>query len=61
MKHLSPEEKAAMLVTYFKQGWNTLKKNYDARVLREKEKTDMRPGEGAIMFNNMPAIQNILK
>ena len=61
MKNSSPEEQAALLTTYFKQGWRTMKRNYDARVAETKDTTDMRPGEGAILFYNIGAIQKVLK
>ena len=61
MQNSTPEEQAALLVTYFKQGGRTMKKLYDARVEREGKKSDMRPGEGAIMFNNITTIRNILQ
>ncbi len=61
MRGSSPEEQAALLVTYFKQGWGKMKKNYLTRLKDAGKLSDMRPGEGAILFNNMHNIQRVLQ
>ena len=61
MRSYGPEEKAAMLVTYFKQGPETMWKNYQNRVAQEKGPSDMLPGEGANLFYNMGIIREVLR
>ena len=60
MQSYGPEEKAAMLVTYFKQGPETMWKNYQNRIAQEKDPLDMLPGEGANLFHNIKTIQETL-
>ena len=59
MKNSTPEEQAALLVTYFKQGFDKMKTNYDKRMSTQNEASDMLPGEGARMFNNIETIQTL--
>ena len=61
MRNSTPEDQAALLVTYFKQGWGKMQENYLARVKSTGDKSDMRPGEGARLFNNIESIQRILQ
>ncbi len=61
MRNSTPEERAALLVTYFKQGWEKMQENYLARIKSTGEKSDMRPGEGTILFNNINDIKRILQ
>ena len=49
-----------MLVTYFKQGPETMWKNYQNRIAQEKDPLDMLPGEGANLFHNIKTIQETL-
>ncbi len=65
MEGLSREEQAALLVTYYKQGWDNMLARYGERMAQNPppggETPPMRPGTGARMFFNMRTIQNALE
>ena len=60
MRGASAEEKAALLVTCYKQGIETMKRLYAERVKQTGDTSHMRPGEGAIIFHNMGTIRDIV-
>ncbi len=60
MQGAGPEEKAALLVTYFKQGPETMQRLYARRVKETGDTSYIKPGEGAIIFHNMGTLRSIL-
>ena len=60
MQNSTPEEKVALVVTYYKQGSSSMFNRYIQDIVSNGKYRDMIPGEGLRLVHNMPVIQKII-